>query len=85
MARVAMHLTIARSRKQIETQNSRLEQEILRYREAEERAKQWAGQWEATFNSMTDLVSLQGADFTIVRVNKAFADAMGNGRGGPDR
>ncbi len=76
LARVATHLTISRSRRQIEIQNARLEQEILRSREAEERAKQWAEEWEATFNSMTDLVSLQGADFTIIRVNKAFADAM---------
>ena len=76
LARVATHLTISRSRKQIETQNARLEEEILRAREAEEKAKQWAGEWEATFNSMTDLVALQDADFTIIRVNRAFADAV---------
>ena len=77
LARVATHLTISRSRRQIEIQNGRLEQEILRSREAEERAKQWAEEWEATFNSMTDLASLQDADFTIVRVNRAFAEALG--------
>lgn len=77
LARVATHLTISGSRRQIEAQNARLEQEILRSREAEESAKQWAAEWEETFNSMTDLVSLQDVDFTIVRVNKAFADAMG--------
>ncbi len=48
----------------------------LTHKEAEETIKLVAEQWEMTFNSITDLVSLQDVECTIVRVNKAFADTF---------
>lgn len=39
----------------------------------EAKIKEAAGEWETTFNSITDLISIHGRDFRIVRVNKAFA------------
>ncbi len=33
--------------------------------------------WETTFNSLTDRVTVQDRDFTILKCNKAYADAMG--------
>ncbi len=32
--------------------------------------------WEATFNSITELISIHDKDFNIVRVNNAFSDAL---------
>ena len=43
---------------------------------AEEGLKQAADEWRTTFNSITDLVSIHDKDFKLVRVNKAFADAV---------
>jgi PAS domain S-box-containing protein len=42
----------------------------------EKKIEQAAEEWEATFNSITDLVSIHNKDFKIVRVNKAFADVF---------
>jgi len=38
---------------------------------------QSAKEWNATFDSITDLVSIVGSDFKLKKVNKAFADALG--------
>ena len=45
-------------------------------RVSEERSREAAGQWQATFDSISDLVSIQDNDFKLVRVNKAYADTM---------
>lgn len=45
-------------------------------RKAEERIKRSAEEWQRTFDSISDLIFLQDKDFTIIRVNKAFADAF---------
>jgi PAS domain S-box-containing protein len=42
----------------------------------EKKIEQVAREWETTFNSITDLVSIHNKEFKIVRVNKAFADAF---------
>jgi len=39
-----------------------------------ERVKQAAKEWETTFNSICDLVSIHDKDFKLVKVNKAFAE-----------
>ena len=39
-----------------------------------EKIKQAAKEWETTFNSICDLVSIHDKDFKLVKVNKAFAD-----------
>jgi len=43
---------------------------------AEEDIKRAAEEWKTTFDSITDLVSIHDKDFRLVRVNKAFADAL---------
>lgn len=35
-----------------------------------------AGQWQATFDAINDMVSIQDTDFRLVRVNKAYAETM---------
>jgi len=45
-------------------------------RQAGEKIKLENEEWETTFNSITDLVSIQDKNFKIVRVNKAYADAL---------
>lgn len=52
-------------------------QDITERKEAEEIEKQAAHEWQTTFNSITDMVSIQDKEFRLVRVNKAYADALG--------
>ena len=56
----------------IERFNERKERENL-----EKRIKQVAEEWEATFNSITDLISIHNIDFKIMRVNRSFANMFG--------
>ena len=53
-----------------------LRAEITERKQAEEKIKQTAEEWEITFDSITDLVSIHDKDFRIARVNKAFAKAF---------
>ena len=77
LARVETHLALGRLRKKIEGQNAQLEQEIVRSKQAEEKIKKAAEEWEATFNSISDPVSIHDKEFRIIKANKAFADALG--------
>jgi PAS domain S-box-containing protein len=77
LARVETHLALRRLQKQIEAQNAQLQQEISKSRQAEVKIKQAAEEWETTFNSIKDPVSVHDKDFGIVKVNKAFAEASG--------
>ncbi|MDP2959803.1 MAG: MEDS domain-containing protein, partial [candidate division Zixibacteria bacterium] len=43
-------------------------------KESEEKIKKIVKEWEMTFDSIQDLVSIQDRDFKLVRVNKACAD-----------
>ena len=43
---------------------------------AEEKLKKAATEWSLTFDSITDPVSIQDRDFKLVRVNKAFGNAV---------
>ena len=52
-------------------------QDITERKEAEEREKQAAQEWQTTFDAIVDMVSIQDKDFRLVRVNKAYADAVG--------
>jgi PAS domain-containing protein len=45
-------------------------------KQAEEKIKQAAEEWRTTFDSITDLVSIQDKDSRLIRVNKAFANAF---------
>jgi len=42
----------------------------------EKKIEQAAEEWEATFNSIRDTISIHDRDYKIVRVNKAFADVF---------
>jgi len=50
--------------------------DITEHKRAEERIKHAAEEWRTTFDTITDLVSIHDKDFRIIRVNKAFADAL---------
>ncbi len=51
-------------------------QDITERKEATEKIRQAAEEWRTTFDSITDLVSIHDKDFRLVRVNKAFANAL---------
>jgi PAS domain S-box-containing protein len=55
----------------------RLNKEIILRSRTEAEYKQAADEWEAIFDSIKDMISVQAADHTILRVNKAYADAIG--------
>ena len=48
----------------------------LERKQAEEKIERAAQEWRTTFDSITDLVSIHDKDFKLVRVNRAFADAV---------
>jgi diguanylate cyclase (GGDEF)-like protein/PAS domain S-box-containing protein len=43
----------------------------------EEKIRKISNEWEVTFNSINDLLSIHDKDFNIIRVNKAFSEALG--------
>jgi len=61
---------------EIRTTNEQLQREITERQRAEERLKQSAEEWRATFDSITDLVSIHDKNFKLVRVNKAFGNSL---------
>ena len=50
--------------------------DITKQKQAEEKLKQAAEEWQSTFDSVTDLVSVHDKDFKFIRVNKACVDAF---------
>ena len=50
--------------------------DITERKQAEEELKQAAEEWQSTFDSVTDLVSVHNKDFKFLRVNKACVDAF---------
>jgi diguanylate cyclase (GGDEF)-like protein/PAS domain S-box-containing protein len=51
-------------------------QDITDRKTAENEIKKAADAWQATFDSITDLVSIQDSEFKLVRVNKAYAEVL---------
>ncbi len=51
--------------------------DITERRMTEERLIKAAKEWEVTFDSVSDMVSIHDKDFNLVRVNKAFCDRLG--------
>jgi len=51
-------------------------EDITERQKAEDEIKRAAEEWRTTFDSITDSVSIHDKDFRLVRVNKAFADAV---------
>ncbi|MBM4463803.1 MAG: PAS domain S-box protein [Chloroflexi bacterium] len=50
--------------------------DITQRKQAEEKVKRAAEEWQTTFDSITDMVSILDKDFKIIRANRAFADAV---------
>jgi PAS domain S-box-containing protein len=50
--------------------------DITEHKEAEKKLEQAAQEWRTTFDSITDLISIQDKDNRIIRVNKALADLL---------
>jgi diguanylate cyclase (GGDEF)-like protein/PAS domain S-box-containing protein len=50
--------------------------DVTEQKQAEEKIRLSAQEWQATFDSISDLVSIQDTDFRLVRVNKSYADAV---------
>ncbi len=46
------------------------------YKQAGEKVERSAKEWEETFDSITDLISIHSRDHRILRVNKAFVNAF---------
>lgn len=72
-----------KTREQLINELEELPQRITELEVLEIESKQMEGkiqqineEWETTFNSITDLVSIQNKDFKLVKVNKAYADAF---------
>ena len=62
---------------EIKEVNRLLRAKMVEHKEARDREQQIAEEWQATFDSITDMVSIQDKDCRLVRVNKAYADAVG--------
>ncbi len=52
-------------------------QDITEYRQAEERILQTSREWEDTFNSISDPISIHDREFRVVRANRAFSEKLG--------
>ncbi len=50
--------------------------DVTERKRAEESIVRSAQEWAATFDSITDLVSIHNKDFKLIRVNKAFANSL---------
>jgi PAS domain S-box-containing protein len=57
--------------------NKLFEGEIAERKQAEEREKQAAQVWQITFDSISDMISIQDTDNRLIRVNRAYAQAVG--------
>ncbi len=53
-----------------------LNREITERKKAEEKIRRAEEEWSRTFNSISDMVFIQDTNFTIIKVNKAFADTL---------
>ncbi len=67
---------VIRRAEKLKSINQQLLSEIAERKRAEQRLKQANEEWKSTFDSISDLVSIQDKDFKFVRINKAFADVF---------
>ncbi|MDO8568234.1 MAG: PAS domain S-box protein, partial [Dehalococcoidales bacterium] len=51
-------------------------EDVTEQRRAEENLLHSAKEWESTFDSVTDLVSIHSRDLRVIKANKAFANAL---------
>lgn len=52
----------------------------IQRKKSEEEIKQIADEWEITFNSISDLISIQDLDGNIIKVNQTYADTFNKKR-----
>jgi PAS domain S-box-containing protein len=52
------------------------QRELAERKRADEKIKQAVEEWRTTFDSIADLVSIHDRDFRLIRMNKAFANAL---------
>ncbi len=53
-----------------------MQHDITERKQTEEKIKQVAEEWETTFDSIMDFISIHDKDFKFVRVNKSFAETV---------
>ncbi|MBF0217455.1 MAG: response regulator [Candidatus Omnitrophica bacterium] len=73
---VAFNKMIA-SLRQSEISMERLNKEIIERNRLEIVHRKASAEWEAIFDSIKNMISVQSIDHTILRVNKAYAEAIG--------
>jgi PAS domain S-box-containing protein len=76
-AHAELEVRVQERTRELKETNKLLQVEITERKEAEEREKQAAQEWQTTFDSIADMVSIQDKNFRLVRVNKAYANAVG--------
>ncbi|MCC6698243.1 MAG: PAS domain S-box protein [Candidatus Hydrogenedentes bacterium] len=62
---------------EIVSQLADLSWDIVERKRAEEKLRRTAEEWQVTFDSIADMVSIQAADATLIRVNEAYARTFG--------
>jgi PAS domain-containing protein len=67
---------IAEELEELKRYVSRLERLAERRKRAESRIKHAAKEWETTFDSIIDMVSIHDANFRLIRVNRKFAETF---------
>jgi PAS domain S-box-containing protein len=80
IARDELEMRIQERTRELKEVNRLLRVKASEHKQAEEREKRTAEEWQTTFDSITDMVSIQDKDCRLVRVNKAYADAVGMSR-----
>jgi PAS domain S-box-containing protein len=71
-----MQRLLREAAEELQWQTEKLSQEITERKQVEEKIKHAAEEWRTTFDSITDLVSINDSEQKILRVNTAFAKAF---------
>ncbi len=75
-ARDELEVRVSERTAELVSTNTRLRLEIADRQQAQKETERVAHEWEETFNSIRDLISIHDRDFRIIRGNKAVADAF---------
>lgn len=75
-ARDELEIRVEERTRELAKANEQLRVEIVERKRVEEMIRRAAEDWRTTFDSLTDLISIQDKDFRLVRVNRAYADAF---------
>ncbi len=76
-SRDEMEMNVQERTGELKEVNRLLRAKMVEHKEARDREQQIAKEWRETFDSITDMVSIQDKDCRLLRVNKAYADAVG--------